>query len=72
MPFSTTWMNLEMIILSEVRQKQISYDIIYKWNLKKMIKMNLFTKQKETHRYRRRKKKKKQRLPKGKVGRGIN
>ena len=35
MPFAATWMNLEMIILSEVRQKQISYDIIYKWNLKK-------------------------------------
>jgi len=30
MPFAATWMNLEMIILSEVRQKQISYDIIYK------------------------------------------
>ena len=28
-PFATTWMNLEIIILNEVRQRQISYDIIY-------------------------------------------
>ena len=34
-PFATTWMDLEIIILSEVSQRQISYDIIYMWNLKK-------------------------------------
>ena len=34
------------------REKQISYDITYMWNLKKMIQMNLFTKQKQTHRHR--------------------
>ena len=36
MPFVATWTNLEIIILSEVSQKerQISYDIIYMWNLK--------------------------------------
>ena len=28
------------------RERQISYDITYMWNLKKMIQMNLFTKQK--------------------------
>ena len=28
------------------REKQISYDIAYMWNLKKMVQMNLFTKQK--------------------------
>ena len=28
----------------------MSYDITYMWNPKKMIQMNLFTKQKETHR----------------------
>ena len=28
-------MNLEIIILSEVRKRQISYDIAYMWNLKK-------------------------------------
>ena len=30
MPFAATWMQLESIILSEVKtEKQISYDIIY-------------------------------------------
>ena len=38
MPFVATWMDLEIIILSEVRQGKtncLSYDIIYMWNLKK-------------------------------------
>ena len=35
------------------RERQISYDITYMWNLKKnMIQMNLFTKQKRTHKHR--------------------
>ena len=34
------------------RERQISYDIAYMWNLKKMIQMNLFTKQKQTHGHR--------------------
>ena len=34
-----------------VSQRQI-YDITYMWNLKKMIQMNFFTKQKQTHRHR--------------------
>ena len=34
MPFAATWMDLEMIILSEVSQrKTIPYDITYMWNL---------------------------------------
>ena len=41
MPFAARWMDLEMIILSEVSQRQISYDITYMWNLKKKIQMNL-------------------------------
>ena len=28
------------------------YDFIYMWNLKKRIQMNLFVKQKQTHRHR--------------------
>ena len=34
MPFIAIWMGLEMIILNEVRQRQISYDITYMGNLK--------------------------------------
>ena len=34
MPFAATWMDLEIIILSEVSHRQISYDITYMWNLK--------------------------------------
>jgi len=47
MPFAAAWM--EIIILSEVSQRQITY----MWNLgEKMIQMNLFTKQKQTQRLR--------------------
>ena len=35
MPFAATWIELKIIILSEVSQtKQISYDITYMWTLK--------------------------------------
>ena len=33
-------------------ERQISYDIIYTQNLKQMIQINIFTKQKQTHRHR--------------------
>ena len=32
MSFAATWMDLEIITLSEVSQRQISYDITYMWN----------------------------------------
>ena len=32
-PFSGTWMDIEIIILTEVSQKE-TYDITYMWNLK--------------------------------------
>ena len=37
MPFAATWMDLEIIILSEVSQteKDKYHDITYMWNLKK-------------------------------------
>ena len=37
MLFAGTWMDLDIIILSEVksdRERQVSYDITYRWNLK--------------------------------------
>ena len=38
MPVAATWMDLDIIILSEVRERQISYDITYMWNLMKWYK----------------------------------
>ena len=45
MPFAATWIDLEIIIPSEMsyRERQI-YDITYMWNQK-----NGFTRQKQTH-----------------------
>ena len=34
MPFATTWMDLEIIILSKVRERQIPHDITQRWNQK--------------------------------------
>ena len=36
MPFAATYMDLEMIILGKVsqRERQIPYDVTYMWNLK--------------------------------------
>ena len=38
MPFAGTWMDLDSVILNEVRQRQISYDIACVWDLKKSYK----------------------------------
>ena len=36
MPFAVTWMDLEILILSEVSQRRKNtYDIAYMWNLRK-------------------------------------
>ena len=34
MPLAAIWIDLEIILLHEVRQIKISYDITYMWNLK--------------------------------------
>ena len=34
MPSAAAWIDLKIIILSEIRQRQIPYDITYMWNLK--------------------------------------
>ena len=33
MPFAATWKDLEITILSKVRQRQVPYNITYMWNL---------------------------------------
>ena len=48
MSLTATWMDLEIILLSKI-EKDKSH-ITYIWNLIKMKQMNLFTKQKQTHR----------------------
>ena len=52
MPFAATWMNLEIIILSEVNQTKTNIWYHLQVESKKKIQMNLFTKQKYTHRHR--------------------
>ena len=44
MPFTAAWMDLKIIILSEVSQKerQIPYDITYIWNLKYYVNERVF------------------------------
>ena len=50
---SATWVDLEIIILSEVRQgKAIILCYCLYVESKKIMQMSLFTKQKETHRHR--------------------
>ena len=52
MPFAATWMDQEMIILNKVIQteKNKYHMILLTCRIKKkMIQMNLFTKQKQTH-----------------------
>ena len=35
MPFAATWMNLEIIILNEDRERQIAYEITNMWTVTK-------------------------------------
>ena len=57
MSFAATWMDLEIIILSEVgqRERQILYDITYMWTLKKktIYKIETDSHRKQTYGYQR-------------------
>ena len=51
MPFVATWMDLEIIILSKVSQKDKYHMISLTCGIKNMTQMNLLFKQKQTHRH---------------------
>ena len=54
MPFEVTWRDIEVFILSEVRQRKtnfIWYHLYVESNFFKWHKMNLFTKKKQSYRY---------------------
>ena len=71
MPFAAIWMDLEIIILSETRQRKTNIICItHMWNLifLKKIQMNLLTKQKQTYRYQ----EQTYGYQRGNVGGGIN
>ena len=38
MPFAATWVDLDITILNEVSEREISYDITYVWNIVKWYK----------------------------------
>lgn len=54
MPFVATWMQLEILILNEVSQKEKNkcYMISLLWGIENRTQMNLSIKQKQTHRHR--------------------
>ena len=52
MPFAAAWLDLEIIILSEVRKKDKYHMISLLCGISHTTQMNLFTNQKQTHRHR--------------------
>ena len=52
MSFTATLMDVEIVMLSEGREGEILYDILYMQNLKGNDTNELFTKQKQNHRFR--------------------
>lgn len=52
MALAATWLDPEIVTMSEVRKRQILDGICLFGNLKIMMQMNLSTKQKQTNRHR--------------------
>ena len=50
--FAAIWMDLEIVIACKISQRKISRATAYMWNTKKMVQINLFTQQKQSHRWR--------------------
>ena len=42
LPFSATWMELDIPMLSEQERKRLVYDISYMWNLKYVTNEHIF------------------------------
>ena len=51
MPFAAPWMDIDIVILSELRQRRTNNDILYMWSLKRNDK-NELAQQKGTHQLR--------------------
>ena len=52
LPFVTTWMGLEGIMLSEIRQRQILYEITYIWNIENRMNKQTYQDRNRWCRYR--------------------
>ena len=48
MPFAAMWMDLEIIIQSEIRKRQIPHDFTYMWNLKYSTNEHIFKAETDT------------------------
>ena len=51
MPFAAPWMDIDIVILSELRQRRTNNDILYMWSLKRND-TNELAQQKGTHQLR--------------------
>ena len=48
MPFAATWIHIEVLILSEMSERQVSHDITYMWNLKYSMNEPIYKTERDT------------------------